>query len=206
MIKDEKDPNETIEEGGDSKEKSETKKHIDSENCDQQADEIKDDVDDQECSQKSNDIDYRKEYEKLLKEKEDLNNSYTRLQADFTNYKKRSEKEKQSIYKYACEELVTELLAVIDNFDRALNVDDKFKEDSFYQGVRMLYEQLMEILKKIGLEEIEAKDETFDPNFHYAVMQDEAENKESNTVTEVLQKGYKLKDKVIRPSMVKVSK
>lgn len=145
--------------------------------------------------------------EDKMKELEELNNRLLRLQADFLNYKKRVEKEKESIYAYASEELICQVLPVIDNFERALDsVNDKQKEDSFYKGVEMVYKQLLDILKKSGLEEIKAIGEKFDPNLHHGVAQEESSEHEEDTIIEVYQKGYKLKDKVIRPSMVKISK
>ncbi|MBS4536875.1 nucleotide exchange factor GrpE [Clostridium sp. D2Q-11] len=140
------------------------------------------------------------------KDSSELNERYLRLQADFSNYKKRVEKEKESIYNFANEKLVTELLDVMDNFERAFaSADEGVENDSFYQGVVMVYKQLLNILEKNGLEEIEAIKEKFDPNLHHAVMQEENDEYEENTVIDVFQKGYKLKNKVIRPSMVKVS-
>lgn len=140
------------------------------------------------------------------KEDEELETRYLRLQADFANYKKRIEKEKESIYTFANEKLVSELLDVIDNFERAFSsVDEKVENDSFFEGVTMVYKQLINILEKNGLEEIEAKNQKFDPNLHHAVMQEANDEVDENTVIDVFQKGYKLKNKVIRPSMVKVS-
>lgn len=136
-----------------------------------------------------------------------LNDSFLRLQADFSNYKRRVEKDKESIYQFANEKLVLELLDVIDNLERAFSSADEVEEnEGFYQGVVMVYKQLIEILEKNGLVEIEAKDKKFDPNLHHAVMQEESEEVDEETVIDVFQKGYKLKDKVIRPTMVKVSK
>jgi molecular chaperone GrpE len=136
---------------------------------------------------------------------EELNNRYMRLQADFVNYKKRIEREKKSIYDYALEDIIMELLPVIDNFERALlSVEDE--DDGFYKGMKMIYSQLIEVLNNSGLEEIHAVDEKFDPNYHHAVFQEESDEYDEGTVMEVFQKGYKLNDKVIRPSMVKVAK
>lgn len=136
---------------------------------------------------------------------EELNNRYMRLQADFVNYKKRIEREKKSVYDYALEGIIMKLLPVIDNFERALlGVEDE--DDGFYKGMEMIYNQLIEVLNNSGLEEIHALDEEFDPNYHHAVFQEESDEYDEGTVMEVLQKGYKLNDKVIRPSMVKVAK
>lgn len=146
-------------------------------------------------------------YNNKVAEYEELSNRYIRLQADFNNFKKRIEKEKESLYQYAAQEIITSLLPVMDNFDRALKVDTKETTvDNFYQGIDMVYNQLLESLKENGLEEINSVGEKFDPNYHHAVAQEENTDYEENVVIEVFLKGYKVKDKVIRPSMVKVSK
>ena len=137
-------------------------------------------------------------------EDEDLNTKYLRLMADFQNYKRRTEKEKSDIYAYANEKLIGELLDVIDNFDRALAQTDN-ANDSFVSGMSMIFKQLSEVLTKAGLEEIEALGLEFDPNFHNAVMTEDTDDYESGQVSEVLQKGYMLNKKVVRPSMVKVA-
>lgn len=137
------------------------------------------------------------------KEEEALNVQYMRLMADFQNYKKRVEKEKSDIYAYANEKIVTQLLDVIDNFERALMVESA--DESFVEGMKMIFKQLMDVLEKSGLEEIEALGCDFDPNFHNAVMMEDNPDYESGKVTLVMQKGYLLNKKVIRPSMVKVN-
>ena len=146
------------------------------------------------------------EDETSKKEIEELNNRLIRLQADFNNYKKRVEKEKEAIVSYAVEGLVTELLNALDNFDRALEVEYEENSKAFYEGVEMVHKQLLEILSNNGLEEIESLNQKFDHNYHYAVSQQESDEHDEDTVIQVLSKGYKLKDKVIRPSMVIVSK
>ncbi|MCF6465607.1 nucleotide exchange factor GrpE [Clostridium sp. Cult2] len=137
-------------------------------------------------------------------EVEDLANRLLRLQADFINYKNRVEKDKEKIYTYAAEELMKQLLPILDNFDRALESVEE--EDGFYEGVKMIYNQILKVLNENGLKEIECIGEIFDPNFHHAVFAEETEDEEEGTILEVLQKGYLLNDKVIRPSMVKVAK
>jgi len=146
------------------------------------------------------------EEEKMAQENQALNDKYLRLNAEFQNYKRRTEAEKTEIYAYANEKLMVDLLEVIDNYDRAMASLDQNVEPSLTQGIHMIYNQLQDILKKFGLAEIEALDNAFDHNFHHAVMQEEVEGKEADIVVDVLQKGYTLKDKVIRHSMVKVSK
>ena len=134
----------------------------------------------------------------------DMNAKYVRLMADFQNQKKRFEKEKADIYQFANEDIVKSLLEVIDNFERALDAsqDDGSK---FREGMEMIFKQLMGALEKAGVSEIKALGEEFDPNFHNAVMMEETDEFESNKVSGVMQKGYTLNSKVIRPSMVKVA-
>ena len=127
---------------------------------------------------------------------------YLRLMADFQNYKKRVEKEKRDLYSYANEKLMNELLAVVDNFERALDHD---ADEGFKEGIEMIFKQLQDVLEKSGLAEIPALGEEFDPNVHSAVMTEETEEYESGKVSGVMQKGYTLNGKVIRPSMVKVA-
>ncbi len=133
---------------------------------------------------------------------EDESQKYMRLMAEFQNFKKRTEKEKQDIYAFANEKIVVELLNVIDNFERALQ--HSCSDEKFTEGMKSVFKMLKEILDKNGLEEIEALGKDFDPNFHNAVMTGESSDYESGKVMEVMQKGYKLKGKVIRASMVKV--
>ncbi len=149
--------------------------------------------------------------ESQLKEKdkkiEELTDQLLRLQADFMNYKNRVEKDRENMYTYAIEDLINQLLPILDNFERALDsVEENNKEDSFYQGIKMIYEQFLRVLEDNGICEIECKGKVFDPNLHHAVFVEEVEDKEEGIVLDVLQKGYMLDGKVIRPSMVKVSK
>lgn len=146
-----------------------------------------------------------KEGELAKKEEEikDLTDSLLRLRADFANYKRRMEKEKESTIAYALEGLVGDLLPILDNFERAMASAEE--KGGFYEGVNMIYEQLLELLANNGLEEIDCVGKPFDPNLHHAVFTEESEEEEG-TVLEAVQKGYLLKDKVIRPSMVKVAK
>jgi len=129
-----------------------------------------------------------------------------RLQADFDNYRKRTQKEKIELIKYASERLVGELLPVLDNFERAV-IAAKANPDftSFSQGVEMILRQMQTALSKEGLKAMEAVGQPFDPNLHEAVLRVESEEHPENTVVEEIQKGYYLKEKVLRPCMVKVS-
>lgn len=131
-----------------------------------------------------------------------LYDKYLRLVAEFDNFKKRTQKEKEEIYLIAKTDVVMNLLPVIDNFERA----EKFSDDkNVEEGIALIKKQFIEVLKKIGIEEIEAENQPFDPNLHNAVLHEEREDVAENTVVEVLQKGYKLGDKVIRYAMVKVA-
>ncbi len=148
----------------------------------------------------------KQEKENLEEEIEKIKDRLLRIQAEYDNYRKRTEKERIAMRKYEAEALATELLGVIDNFERALATEVDEAQKGFYDGVKMVYEQFLEALRSQGVEAMEVVDQPFDPNLHHAVMQEEDESKESNIITEELQKGYMLKDKVIRPAMVKVNK
>lgn len=126
-----------------------------------------------------------------------------RNMAEFDNYKKRVTKEKEKLYYTITSDVIADILPIMDNFEKA--IDAKTTDDSYKSGMEMIYTQLNEVLKKMGLEEIEALKTTFDPNFHEAVMHIEDENYSEKEVVEVLRKGYKIGDKVIRHSMVKVA-
>jgi molecular chaperone GrpE len=138
---------------------------------------------------------------------EDVNAKYVRLAADFQNYKRRVEKEKSDIYTYANEKIAVDILAVIDNFERALESQGvaEAQEEGFAKGMELIFKQLLDILLKNGVEEIQSLGEDFDPAVHHAVMMEESETYESGKVSAVLGKGYRLKDRVIRPAMVKVA-
>ncbi|MDR7857106.1 nucleotide exchange factor GrpE [Tissierella sp.] len=149
------------------------------------------------------------EVNEILKSKdreiEELNNKLLRLQADFVNFRKRTEKDKESTIAYALESFVNNLLPIIDNFQRAME-SEIVKENKFYQGIEMIHQQLIKVLNDNGVDEIKSLGEDFDPNFHHAVFMEENSEFESGKITEVLQNGYILKDKVVRPAMVKVAK
>ncbi len=146
------------------------------------------------------------EIRRLQQEIEDKQNRYLRLQADFDNYRRRVRLDQESAAKYRAQSLIENILPALDNFERALHldtVDEGAKQ--LLKGMEMIYRQITDALKSEGLEVIEAVGQQFDPNFHQAVMQVEDSNFDSNVVTEELQKGYKLKDRVLRPTMVKVN-
>ncbi len=141
--------------------------------------------------------------EKAEEVDEDLQTKFLRLSADFQNYRRRVDKEKSDIYAYANEKIVLQLLEVMDNFERAMQTADP--EDKYVQGIALIFKQLEDLLHKNNVEEIEALGKSFDPAYHNAVMTEAAEDTESGTITKVLQKGYTMNSKVIRPAMVAVS-
>jgi molecular chaperone GrpE len=151
------------------------------------------------------------EYLKLKEEADkarDLADKMLRLQADFENMRKRLEKEKQDFLKFANEGIIMELLNVLDDLERAVNLAETKHEDlsAFLKGVEMILAHLYEMLKEYGVKPIEAKGKLFDPHYHEALMQVENKELPDNTIVEELQKGYLLNDRVIRTAKVKVSK
>ena len=142
--------------------------------------------------------------EELEKELAAAKEAHIRTLAEYDNYRKRSIKEKESIYADAKASCLSELLPVLDNFDRALNVQQADAE-TYKKGMEMISTNFMEILKKLGVEAFGEKGEEFDPNFHNAVMSVEDEELGENTIAEVFNKGYKLGDKVLRHAVVKVA-
>ncbi|HDX7800094.1 TPA: nucleotide exchange factor GrpE [Staphylococcus aureus] len=143
------------------------------------------------------------ELQQLADENEE---KYLRLYAEFENYKRRIQKENEINKTYQAQRVLTDILPAIDNIERALQIegdDETFK--SLQKGVQMVHESLINALKDNGLEVIKTEGETFDPNIHQAVVQDDNPDFESGEITQELQKGYKLKDRVLRPSMVKVN-
>lgn len=136
-------------------------------------------------------------------EVEELRNQLIRLQADFVNYKNRVEREKSNSIILANENLILKLLPVLDNFNRAFN--HLSVQDENIKGFRMIKEQFESVLKTELLEEISSDGEVFDPNLHNAIMTESREGVDSGIILETFEKGYKIKEKVIRPSMVKVS-
>lgn len=144
-----------------------------------------------------------KELEQKLAEHE---NSYLRLRADFDNYRRREQKERESFKKYRAQDLISSLLPALDNFERAMQVEPENEQSkTLIQGMDMIYRELIKALEAEGAVQIEAVGKEFDPHLHQAVMQVEDASYDSNIVVEEFQKGYQLKDRVIRPSMVKVN-
>ncbi|SEO32313.1 molecular chaperone GrpE [Amphibacillus marinus] len=148
----------------------------------------------------------QEDYEKVVQEKNELYDKFLRLQAEYDNFRKRTQREKAADLKYKSQGLATELLPVVDNFERALQTKpDSEATKAFIDGIEMVYRQLVTALEKEGIEAIPTVGEEFDPNLHQAVLQVDDPEFKSNTVVEEMQKGYQLKDRVIRPAMVKVN-
>lgn len=149
--------------------------------------------------------DAKPEVKKEMSEPEEsADTKYLRLMADFQNYKRRSEKERTDIHAFANEKIVTQLLEVLDNFERALQ-QDPGSEEQFRNGMTLIIEQFKTVLNKSGVSEIQASESEFDPNFHHAIMMENVESVKSGHVSMVLQKGYTMNGKVIRPAIVKVA-
>ena len=143
------------------------------------------------------------ELETKLAEEE---NRFLRLRADFDNLRRRTQLDREAQEKYRAQSLLTDLLPVVDNFERALQVEVTSEDAiALNKGIEMVYKSLVDALNKEGLELIQAEGVQFDPTVHQAVMQESDSEKESGIVLRELQKGYKLKDRVIRPSMVSVN-
>ncbi|WP_422660307.1 nucleotide exchange factor GrpE [Paenibacillus sp. EC2-1] len=146
------------------------------------------------------------ELEKLKNEVVEQQQRALRAQADFDNFRRRTVKEKEELAKYASSKLITELLPVVDNFERALAATEDTPEfESFSKGVSMIFRQLETVLGAEGLTAMNSVGQPFNPEFHQAIMQVESDEYEEGIVVEEVQKGYMLKDKVLRPAMVKVS-
>lgn len=155
----------------------------------------------EESVEESNDI------EDKDSELDQMEDQLLRLRADFSNYKRRTEQSKSKMIDYALESVIKDILPIIDDFERALDsVETEDIDKSFYEGVELIYGQLKKVLTDNRVEEIDALGKDFDPNIHHAVFMEETDEYDENVVMEVMQKGYKLKDRIVRPAMVKVSK
>lgn len=143
------------------------------------------------------------ELEKLKAETAELNDRLLRQYAEFDNFRKRTAKEKLEITNYTKVQCIQEMLGAVDNFERALSME--CQDPEYKKGMEMIFGQMAETVKKLGAEEIPAEGAPFDPNFHEAIQQVEDESFGENTVCRVLQKGYRLGDKVIRPARVVVA-
>lgn len=144
----------------------------------------------------------------LIAGQEAAEDKYLRLAAEYDNYRKRTKREKEALYADSIQDVISAWLPVLDNLDRALELEDKLTTEegkSMAEGVRMVREQAIQVMATFGVEEIDALNNEFDPNLHHAVLHEENDDQPDNTVVEVLQKGYRRGDRVIRPSMVKVA-
>jgi molecular chaperone GrpE len=142
---------------------------------------------------------------RLTDEKNDLYDRLLRRQAEFENFRKRNEREMQEIYGRARSDVIADLLTVFDNFELALRHADSASAESFREGVQLIYKQLMDSLTRLGLEPIDAEDQPFDPELHEAVATETREDVPDHTVVFVLQRGFKLGDRLLRPARVKVA-
>ncbi len=142
--------------------------------------------------------------EQLQKALDEKNDQFLRLYAEYDNFRKRSQKEKQDIYSTSRADVIKDLLPIMDNFDRAANNKDGSYED-YKKGIELIFNQFAEMLTKNGVEAYGERGEEFDPNIHNAVMHTEDDSVGENVITTVIVKGYKLGDKIIRPAMVAVA-
>ena len=144
-------------------------------------------------------------YEKLLTEKKELYDRVLRKQAELENFRKRSQKEKEDVRQYAAEDLIRSLLPTLDGFDRALQHRDENVPAAFYQGLELIYRELREVLGRAGLTPVDTAGQLFDPYLHQAVETVKAPDRRENEIVAELQRGYRLKHKLLRPAIVKVA-
>ena len=144
------------------------------------------------------------EIEALKQQLEEKSDLLLRTAAEFDNFKKRTERERLTVAEFAKANIIKELLPILDNIDRAETLEDKSSED-YIKGIEMIVKQFTSLGEKLGIVELAHQGDAFDPNCHEAVMHVEDENFGENVIAEVLQKGYKIGDTVIRPAMVKVA-
>lgn len=171
-------------------------------NIEEQVEEVKDN----KVQEKNENSDLETLKAQLKEEKEKSDEYYEHLKrnmAEFDNYKKRISKEKDMMYNTISADIISELLPILDNFDKALNAETL--DESYKNGMAMIYNQFNDTLQKLGVEEIDALNKVFDPNFHEAVMHIEDESFGEKEIVEVFRKGYKIGDKIIRHAMVKVA-
>ena len=162
----------------------------------------------EQCNCNEHDNKLLEEINKLTLENNGLVEKVKLAQAELVNYRRRKDEETQSLLKYANQDLILELIQVVDNFERAIKLDDNNLTDElskFLVGFKMMYANLTDILKKFGVEEISRQGQIFDPSLEQALVVDSVDEYEDEVVLEVLLKGYKLKDRVIRPASVKIN-
>ena len=144
-------------------------------------------------------------YDKALSENKELYDRLLRKQAELDNFRKRTQKEKEDLRQYAAEELIRSLLPTLDGFDRALLHRDENVPAAFYQGLELIYRDLREVLARVGVAPIETAGEIFDPNLHQAVETVEDPERREHEIVGEMQRGYKLKNRLLRPAIVKVA-
>jgi molecular chaperone GrpE len=145
------------------------------------------------------------EFNKVKKERDEYKDKYIRKLAEFDNYRKRIEKEREEYYCYPTADVIKLLLPVIDSLECAMNLECKLEESHIKEGMQLIYKQMMNILQAMGLKQISALGEQFDPNIHQAVAREDTTEHENNEVIEEMQKGYIFRDKLLRPAIVKVA-
>lgn len=175
------------------------KEELEKEQAEQTEEAAENDAAEKECEDNS----LQKRVEELEKQLGDEKDKYLRVAAEYDNFRKRSVNDRLNAVADAQSKVITEILAVIDNFERAM--DAECSDENYKKGIEMIFRQYTGVLEKLGVTEIEALGVEFDPNVHHAVNQVEDENFGENTVCQVFQKGYKLGDKVIRAAMVVVA-
>ena len=160
----------------------------------------------EETDNKEEKVEKTEEVNPLQEKYDALNNQYIRLAADFDNYRKRQEQEKEALLKYGAENTLKKMIEVLDNFERGIKAIETVEDcEKVKECYRLAYKNFTDVLTKAGLESIKAEGETFDPNFHEAVMQTPSSEHPEHTIIAELQKGYKLGDKVLRPTLVNVA-
>lgn len=176
-------------------------------NTDETTDASQDNLQEDDSQEIAEDVDPKdEEIQQLKQDVQENEEKYLRLYAEFENYKRRIQKENQTMKAYKAQDVLNDILPTIDNIERALQIEGENEQfQSLKKGVEMIHESLINALKENGLELIETEGHQFDPNVHQAVVQDDNPDFESGEITQELQKGYKLKERVLRPSMVKVN-
>ena len=160
----------------------------------------------EETDNKEEKVEKTEEVNPLQEKYDALNNHYMRLAADFDNYRKRQEQEKEALLKYGAENTLKKMIEVLDNFERGIKAIETVEDcEKVKECYHLAYKNFTDVLTKAGLETIKAEGETFDPNFHEAVMQTPSSEHPEHTIIAELQKGYKLGDKVLRPTLVNVA-
>lgn len=142
----------------------------------------------------------------LLKEKDALYDRLLRMTAEFDNYRKRVDRERRELSEYAAADLLTDVIAIVDDFERALQVPTDAQADAYRQGIELIHKQMLDLLRKRGVTPIETVGTDFDPNFHQAVIHEVSTDHREGEVMQELRRGYMLGDRLLRPAMVKVAK